>query len=106
MTDFLWAYIPHPEKSKAIELARTLTKEKLIACANIIDQMTSIYEWKDEICEEVEVLIIMKTQKACFEALNSRVKELHPYDCPCIIGLSIEAGNQEYLDWIKTQTGP
>tara|TARA_B100000029_G_scaffold446384_1_gene467484 strand:+ start:627 stop:947 length:321 start_codon:yes stop_codon:yes gene_type:complete len=104
MTDFIWVYVPHPEKSKAIELAKTLTKEKLIACANILDQITSVYEWKEEICEEQEALIIMKTQKVRFEMLSSRIKELHPYECPCIIGLPIKIGNEEFLDWIKNQT--
>jgi len=104
MTDFLWVYSTHQNKSEALQMAKTLSKEKLIACANIVDQVTSVYEWKGQICEENEVIIIMKTQKSHFEALKKRIEEAHPYDCPCIIAIPIEDGNQDYLFWLKQAT--
>jgi periplasmic divalent cation tolerance protein len=104
MTDFLWVYSTHKNKSEALQMAKTLSKEKLIACANIIDQVTSVYEWNGEICEENEVIIIMKTSKSHFENLKKRIEEIHSYDCPCIIALPIKDGNQDYLSWLNQAT--
>lgn len=87
------------EEAKLISI--TLVKEKLAACANILPGMTSVFWWEGEVQEGNEVVIIAKTTAALFSELEQRVKELHSYDCPCIVSLAVEGGSQEFLDWIE-----
>jgi periplasmic divalent cation tolerance protein len=92
-----------PSMERAATLARTLVQEQLIACANLIPQVRSIYEWKGEVCDEAEVLLVLKSRPEAFERLRARVKALHPYEVPEVIELPVTAGDPPYLDWVHRQ---
>ena len=89
----------------ASKIGRALVEEKLVACANIIPRIQSIYWWKGEICDDQECLLIMKTQSSLFPLLQSRIRQLHSYEVPEIIAFPIAQGLQEYLDWVVESTG-
>lgn len=88
----------------AKKLAHNLVKDKLAACVNIVSGVTSVYEWKNEICEDSEYLLIIKTKSDLYEKLEAKIKELHPYEIPEIVSLKIDKGSKSYLDWIKNIT--
>lgn len=90
-----------PSVDVAKELAHQLIKQKLAACINIIPQITSIYEWDEEVVEDNEVQLIIKTTAHLFESLNSYIVQSHPYDVPEVIALDIEQANPQYLQWIN-----
>jgi periplasmic divalent cation tolerance protein len=48
--------------------------------------------------------MIVKTKRTLFERLQERVKELHSYAVPEIIGLPVTEGSKEYLDWLGQET--
>ena len=85
-------------------MARQLLGERLAACINITGKVTSLYWWRDEICEEDEVLLIIKTRTELFERLRARIEELHEYDVPEIVALEASEVNEPYLAWIKKET--
>lgn len=85
-------------------LAHKLVKDKLAACVNIISCITSVYEWENEICEDDEYLLIIKTKSVLYEKLEAKIKELHPYEVPEIVSLKIDKGSKSYLDWIEKNT--
>mgnify|MGYP001799456041 CR=1 FL=1 len=89
---------------EARKIARTLVGEKLAACVNIIENMNSFYEWKGEVHDDREVVMIAKTRVELFETLRARVEEIHSYDCPCIVALELAAGHAPFLEWIREQT--
>lgn len=97
-------YITAGSKQEALKIGRTLVEERLIACANVLEGMTSVYRWEGEVQTDNEVVLIAKTRQDCVEAVIERVKELHSYDCPAIISWPITAGNPLYLDWIERET--
>jgi periplasmic divalent cation tolerance protein len=100
-TDAIVVLVTTPGPDKAAELARTLVDEQLAACGNIIPHLRSIYRWEGKVCDEPEALLILKTRRALFEPLRARVVQLHPYECPEVLQLGIEAGHAPYLDWIR-----
>jgi len=88
-------------REEAVKIVRTLLKERLIACGNIVDSVLSFFWWKGKIEEEKEVLVIMKSHEKLFKKLSKRVTELHSYDVPEILALPIVDGSPSYLDWMK-----
>jgi periplasmic divalent cation tolerance protein len=103
VTDYIVVFVTAPAE-EALQMARTLVEERLVACVNIVPGLRSIYWWQGKVEDEPEVLCIMKTQTSLFEALRDRVRELHSYEVEEIIAVPIVAGNPPYLDWIKENT--
>jgi len=87
------------------KIAHALVEERLAACVNIISPIESIYRWEGKVHDDQEVLLIVKTAAEMLEKLAARVKQLHCYEVPEIIALSIVAGAENYLRWIDEQTG-
>ena len=88
----------------ARNIGRILVKKKLVACVNILENMTSIYKWKEKLEEGHEVVMIAKTRKALMAELIETVKSHHSYDIPCILELPIQGGNPDFLSWIERET--
>lgn len=97
-------YITVGSAEEAASIARVLLDDRLIACANIIDGATSLYRWEGKIADEKEAVMIAKTREDLVEKVIERVRELHSYDCPCIVALPIVSGNPAFLDWIDEET--
>lgn len=97
-------FITVPSKELGEIITNALIEQHLVACVNIIPQVTSIYRWKGEICRDSELLCIMKTSEDKIETIIQKVKELHSYEVPEIIFIPIEAGLPAYLKWIQDQT--
>lgn len=91
-------------KEEAIYIAKSLVERKLIACCNIIPSITSVYEWDNELCCDEECLMVMKTKTELFNEVEIAIKELHTYDTPEIICITINNGSREYLSWVNEQT--
>ena len=89
---------------EARKIAHALVKNKLAACVNIIRNVTSVYEWKDEVCEDEEYLILIKTRKELFEEVKTGILENHSYELPAILMLPVEAGLEGYLEWVDKNT--
>ncbi len=96
-------YITAPTREEAISLARELLAEKLIACANIIDNATSLYWWQGEIEHAKESLLICKSAATLVQAITDKVKAQHFYECPCVVATPIEGGNADYINWLEQQ---
>lgn len=93
-------YCPCPALENAKEIAYFLNEKKLVACANIIPQILSIYRWENAIEEQTEALLLAKTTKNHQAAIIKAITEKHPYAVPAIVFLPIENGNQEYVQWV------
>ncbi|MGY0790465.1 divalent-cation tolerance protein CutA [Azospirillum argentinense] len=102
--EFVFAYITAGSRDEARRIGRALVEERLAACANIFDGMTSIYRWQDAIEETTETVLIAKTRAELFDRLAARVRELHSYDVPCVVELRVGRGNPAYLDWLRDET--
>ena len=92
-------------REEAEKIARCLLDERLIACANIIGPVHSLFWWQGKIDEAKEHLTLMKTRKDLFTKLSERVKSLHSYQVPEIIALPICVGSKDYLEWLDKSMG-
>jgi periplasmic divalent cation tolerance protein len=94
-----------PDQATAERIAETVVGERLAACANLVPGLTSVYRWEGQIQRDTEWLLLVKTQAAVYPLLETRLRELHPYQTPEIIALPIQTGSAAYLDWIADNTG-
>ena len=90
-----------PDVETARKIADTLVKQQLAACVNILPAVESVYRWEGQIQHDNEALLIIKTHVDCYPALQQAIEELHPYELPEIVMVSIDRGLPEYLRWIN-----
>lgn len=106
MTEVLVVFSTFADEDTAARVARTLVEERLIACANILPGARSVYRWQDQVKDEREVVVLMKTRKQDWTAFMSRLHELHPYDVPECIAVRVAAGAPRYMEWLDTALAP
>lgn len=99
------------DEAQANKIAERLVEEKLIACANIVPGVQSIFRWPVGSLREEgkadraqEVLLVLKSRRRHFPAIVKTVRALHSYDVPEVIALPIVEGNKDYLDWLTAST--
>ncbi|HET9262886.1 MAG TPA: divalent-cation tolerance protein CutA [Vicinamibacterales bacterium] len=95
-----------PADADGAAFGRSLVDERLAACVNLLPLMDSVYRWEGNIEYETERQIVIKTSRQRVPALWDRVRELHPYEVPEFIVLSITDGNEAYLRWVGEGTRP
>jgi periplasmic divalent cation tolerance protein len=104
--EHLFVYMTAPDGETAGRIARVLVEERLAACANILGSVASLYWWQDRMEEARETACILKTTGEAFAALEARVREIHPYETPCVVALPIALGSAPFLRWLEEETRP
>ena len=92
-----------PDASVAESLAQRLVEERLAACANILPGMTSVFWWEGSVQSESEVLVLLKSTESSYPALRDRLLQLHPYDVPEVLRLSVAGGSEAYVEWVLSE---
>ena len=92
-------------EDEARKIAHALVKRRLAACVNIVGPIHSVYRWKDAVESAPEHLLIIKTTAAAFPRVRDAIRELHSYELPECVMLSVEAGSEGYLKWIEESVG-
>ena len=87
----------------AQKMINAILENKLAACLQTT-HIGSHYTWNGKVCHDQEVLVLFKTSWALYDTLESKIRELHPYETPEIIAVDIKKGFKEYLDWIDEVT--
>jgi periplasmic divalent cation tolerance protein len=90
-----------PSEEVAEAVAQALIAEDHAACVNVVPGITSIYQWRNEIHRDSEVLMVIKTTEKRYPAMEKRIEEIHPYDVPEIIAMPISGGLPSYLNWVR-----
>ena len=93
-------YITCAKKKEAHKIASFLVKKKLVACANMINNVDSVFIWKGKVAKAKEILIVGKTMNKNVQKIIKNVKKLHSYEVPCVIFFDIKNGNTDFLKWI------
>jgi periplasmic divalent cation tolerance protein len=98
-------YVTAKDEAEGKTIARAVVGERLAACANMLGRIDSVYWWEGRVCEGNEVALLLKTSAGRKSELIHRIKELHSYECPCVVCLPIADGNRDFLNWIAAETG-
>jgi periplasmic divalent cation tolerance protein len=98
--DFILALVTTANKQEAELIVETLQEKKLIACANILGPVLSLFEWSGKLERVEECLILLKSHRDLTEKLAEAIRALHSYEVPEIIFLPIVGGSESYLNWL------
>lgn len=101
MTAYHIVFNTCPDADSAQRIAEALVDRGLAACVNIVPGLRSVYRWKGKRESAEELLLIIKARAADYAKLEALVRELHPYELPEIVAVSIETGLPTYLKWIE-----
>ncbi len=97
---YIVVFVTVKDLNEAEKIASQLLEDRLIACANISEDVKSIFSWKGQMERSNEVLLILKSLESCLPEIVKTVKRLHSYETPEIIALPILDGSADYLNWI------
>ncbi|MDE3066247.1 MAG: divalent-cation tolerance protein CutA [Verrucomicrobiota bacterium] len=97
---FAVVLVTAPDLATARRLARGALQARLVACANLIPKIESLYWWQEKIESGAEVQMVLKTTKSRLAVLEKFILARHPYDTPEFLVLSPGAGGGKYLDWL------
>jgi periplasmic divalent cation tolerance protein len=100
MTDKRIVLCTAGSEDEARKIARHLVEQRLAACVNIVPRMESIYRWQGKLESSGEWLLLIKTTVERFPAVRDAIRDLHSYELPECIAISIEDGSSGYLEWI------
>jgi periplasmic divalent cation tolerance protein len=97
---YIIVVVTAPSKQEAEKIAQHLLDKRLIACANIIGPVSSVFRWSGKTEHTEEYLMLLKSRKDLFEKLSETVKALHSYEVPEILVLPVVGGSEVSLSWL------
>tara|TARA_B100001564_G_C20165375_1_gene457258 strand:- start:108 stop:416 length:309 start_codon:yes stop_codon:yes gene_type:complete len=95
-------YVTFGSKEEAINICRKLVEKEFVACANIINNVVSVYSWEGQVQEDAEVVAILKTSDVLVDSVIAAIKEDHSYDIPAISVIEVTKNNEEFTKWLET----
>src|SRR5262245_54692208 len=105
MTDKIIVFVTCESAEQAHNIAQAVVSEKLAACVNVLPGIRSCYVWDQRLTWSDEVLLLIKTTRGRFDQLQNRVRALHSYSLPEIVGVTIDDAFDKYIEWIDSSVG-
>lgn len=103
-SEILMVFTSFPDAASAHQLARWLVDNSLAACVNILPAAQSCYRWQGQIELATEIPLLIKTTASRYAALETAIREQHPYELPEIVAIPVTRGLPAYLEWVQMQT--
>jgi periplasmic divalent cation tolerance protein len=105
MTNKVLVFTTAGNQSEAQKIAQELVERRLAACVNIVPRIHSVYRWEGKVESAEEYLLVIKTTQAHSSQVQTTIRELHSYELPECILISVEGGSAEYLKWLDDSVG-
>jgi periplasmic divalent cation tolerance protein len=100
MTDKILVLTTAGSEVEAGKIARALVERRLAACVNVLPKVSSVYRWQEKIEQSEEWLLVIKTGQELFGKVQDAIKELHSYELPECVSVTVDSGSADYLKWI------
>ncbi len=104
MEKLAMVYVTASSRNEAVRIGQEMISLKLAACANIYGSVTSFYRWEGNEETSDEATLILKTKESLLEDMRNAIKEMHSYSCPGIVAIPIIFADEEYAQWIISET--
>jgi len=105
MTDNRVVLTTAGSREEARKIAHGLVEERLAACVNIVGQIESVYRWQGKVEQADEFLLIIKTTAAVLPRIQEAIRELHSYELPECVVITITDGSKKYMEWLEASVG-
>jgi periplasmic divalent cation tolerance protein len=105
MTDKIIVFVTCESNEQAESIAQAVVTEKLAACVNVLQGIRSCYVWEGALTWSNEILLLIKTTRGRFEQLQDRIRAMHSYSVPEIVGVTIDDAFEKYIAWIDQSVG-
>jgi periplasmic divalent cation tolerance protein len=102
-TDVIQVTTTTANRDDAQRIARELVRQRLAACVQVYGPVSSIYHWQGKLETSDEWTCIVKTRLSHYQAVESAIRQLHPYELPEILALPVVAGSEDYLAWVEAE---
>lgn len=102
--DIVVILVTAPDAESGRRVARDLLDRRLVACANLVPGIRSMFWWKEALEESEEVLVLLKARGSDVGAIAARVEEVHPYEVPEVLALPVTRGLEAYVNWVHDET--
>ena len=93
-------YTTWPDRDTALKASTQLIQEGLAGCVNLLSQMTSVYSWEGKLETADEVVLLVKTDSRRLKPCRARLRQLHPYQVPCLMAWDVSSCNPDYAQWL------
>jgi periplasmic divalent cation tolerance protein len=92
-------------EEQALDVAHALVRARRAACVNIIPNIHSVYRWKGRVCDDGEMLLVIKTRASQFEAARDTIQKVNTYELPEVLGYRVDMASPGFATWIEKMTG-
>lgn len=103
MTEYIQVVTSVEKRNQAEKIAGTLLEKRMCACVQVVGPVSSFFWWEGKIDSSSEYLCFIKSKESYFAELESEIKAIHPYEVPEILALPIQAGSDDYLNWLAAE---
>jgi periplasmic divalent cation tolerance protein len=104
--DFGIIFVMAADEAESGRIAQAVVEERLAACVNVVGPVRSTYRWRGNIENASEYMLVIKAPTRHFAQLERRVRELHSYEVPEIVAVTLAAGSKPYVAWLAESTAP
>lgn len=104
MADYIQIHWTAGGIEEARRVCRFLVQERIVANAQIVPWIESIYMLDNEIETEQETKVVLKTTSNRFDQVREIIESNCRYEVPEITFVTIDGGNQNFFSWLKEST--
>ncbi|MGE5412984.1 MAG: divalent-cation tolerance protein CutA [Syntrophomonadaceae bacterium] len=91
-------------EEQALDVAHALVRGRRAACVNIVPNIHSVYRWKGRVCDDGEMLLIIKTRASQFEGVREIIQRVNTYELPEVLGYRVDNASPAFANWIEKMT--
>src|SRR5215813_5724200 len=83
-------------EEQALDVAHALVRSRRAACVNIVPNVHSVYRWKGRVCDDGEMLLVIKSRASQFEAVRETIQRVNTYELPEVLGYKVDQASPAF----------